>query len=229
MKRFLALACLAVTACGISTTRLQPTIDDLEYPPLNEVRSAELGDTIVSAGRVYTYDGIDLQNEVTAGDGFLTPNMVVPPQKLRAEIESKSWIFYRGKAEIGFPTSGMNESQGGLAISKSSGSLQVWAGAVNSGRMAKPNNEPVYRKMKVRVAVRDGFQQELIYNGRSRNNVKFLYREVQDDMLRAPFSQNVQYDLTTNHIVGFKGARIEILSASNTTLRYKVLARFRGN
>jgi hypothetical protein len=73
---------------------------------------------------------------------------------------------------------------------------------------------------------RPQFRQELIYNGKIGNSVKFLYREFRGDLIRAPFSQEVQYDLGEGTVIGFKGARIEIVSSSNRSIQYKVLKTF---
>jgi hypothetical protein len=72
----------------------------------------------------------------------------------------------------------------------------------------------------------NSFQQELIYNGRSGDTLKFLYREISDNYLRNAFTQDVQYDLRDGKILGFKGARIEIIEANNRFLKYRVIASF---
>ena len=70
-------------------------------------------------------------------------------------------------------------------------------------------------------------KQQLIYNGRVGNFVKFLYREVSEGTyLRLPFTQEVQYDLKEGIIIGFRGARIEILDATNRRITYKVIKHF---
>ncbi len=70
------------------------------------------------------------------------------------------------------------------------------------------------------------FRQELIYNGKVGNNVKFLYREFSGNLMRSPFTQEVQYDLNEGNVIGFKGARIEILESSNRFIKYRVLKMF---
>ena len=58
--------------------------------------------------------------------------------------------------------------------------------------------------------------QQLIYNGRINDSVKFLYRELSEGkLMRAPFTQEIQYDLKKGNEIGFKGARLKILEASN--------------
>lgn len=69
-------------------------------------------------------------------------------------------------------------------------------------------------------------QQTLIYSGRIGNRITLGYREFSNDMARPAFNNDVTYDLDESKILGYKGARIEVLNASNTELTYKVLADF---
>ena len=70
------------------------------------------------------------------------------------------------------------------------------------------------------------FRQELIYSGRVGDTVKFLYRELKDGYLRAPFTQEVTYDLKESNVIGFKGARMKVIEATNTKIRYQVTKTF---
>lgn len=70
------------------------------------------------------------------------------------------------------------------------------------------------------------FNQYLIYNGRSGNSVKFLYREFIGDLNRVSFQQEVSYDLNIGEIIGFKGARFKIIEANNVQLKYQVIETF---
>jgi len=76
------------------------------------------------------------------------------------------------------------------------------------------------------VSSQTNFVQELIYNGRSGDTLKFIYRELSDHMLRAAFSQEVQYDLSQSAEIGFKNVRIEVIEASNTSITYRMLSNF---
>lgn len=71
------------------------------------------------------------------------------------------------------------------------------------------------------------FKQEFIYNGKVGNSIKFIYREFSNDLARPSFTQDIQYDLNESTLVGFKGLKIEILSATNTLIKYKVLSHFK--
>ena len=72
----------------------------------------------------------------------------------------------------------------------------------------------------------ESFKRELIYNGKSGNTLRFLYRELSGSTLRYPFSQEVQYDLADGSVIGFKGARVQVESATNTKIKYKLITNF---
>ncbi|BCO30733.1 hypothetical protein TspCOW1_08360 [Thiohalobacter sp. COW1] len=76
------------------------------------------------------------------------------------------------------------------------------------------------------VQYQDNFIQELIYNGRVGNNLKFIYREFSNDTIRPAFSQDVQYDLNESNIIGFKGLRLKVINATNTEIEYILLNNF---
>lgn len=67
------------------------------------------------------------------------------------------------------------------------------------------------------------FRRELIYSGISQGTVTITYKEFKDDLARPAFSQELRYDLNQGREVGFRGARFEILEATNSMIRYRVL------
>jgi hypothetical protein len=72
------------------------------------------------------------------------------------------------------------------------------------------------------IFVRGSFKQELLYNGRTGTTVRFTYREYKDDFARPAFFQDLTYDLNESKTIGFRGMLIDILEASNSTIRYIV-------
>lgn len=72
----------------------------------------------------------------------------------------------------------------------------------------------------------NSFQQSLIYNGKIQNKITLGYREFSGEIARAAFSNEVSYDLSDSSTLGYKGARIEVIKATNTEITYKVLSGF---
>lgn len=72
----------------------------------------------------------------------------------------------------------------------------------------------------------NSFQQTLIYSGKVGERITLGYREFSNNAARPAFSNSVDYDLSQSKILGYKGARIEVISASNSEIVYKVLSGF---
>jgi hypothetical protein len=66
----------------------------------------------------------------------------------------------------------------------------------------------------------------MIYSGKSNNFIKFSYREFTDDFIRNSFTTDVSYDLSESNIIGYKNFKAEIIEATNTKLKYKIISSF---
>lgn len=66
------------------------------------------------------------------------------------------------------------------------------------------------------------FRRELLYTGRAGNQITLMYREFKGDMARPAFTQQLQYEASSNAIIGYQGARFRIISATNTEVTYEV-------
>lgn len=72
------------------------------------------------------------------------------------------------------------------------------------------------------------FSQELIYLGRSGDELSFKYREFSGSLARPAFSADLTYDLSESQTIGYRGARIEIIEAGNQQIRYRVQNHMKG-
>ena len=73
-----------------------------------------------------------------------------------------------------------------------------------------------------------GYLRELSYTGAASRVLRLSYREFVDDFSQPRLSQEATYDLSASgptRIV-FKGAEVEVLSADNAGIRYRVLSGF---
>lgn len=66
---------------------------------------------------------------------------------------------------------------------------------------------------------------EIIYSGRSNNLIKILYREFGDEAARPLFYQDLVYDLSESGIISFRETKIEVIEATDSLIRYRVLER----
>lgn len=56
------------------------------------------------------------------------------------------------------------------------------------------------------------------------DNIKILYREYFTQINRPGFSIELEYDLSDKNIINYKNFSIEILSATQHSIQYKVLS-----
>lgn len=81
--------------------------------------------------------------------------------------------------------------------------------------------------------LRDSFKREVVYQGKIGNKIKISFQEFYANngvfMIRDSYTQNIEYELDSNGeaLIGFKGIRIKVLSATNLTIKYKVLKDFK--
>lgn len=72
----------------------------------------------------------------------------------------------------------------------------------------------------------NSLQQTIEYAGRSGDVLKFIYSEFTNGLARQAFTREFQVDLKQGNIAAYKGAVIEIESASNASITYKVVRNF---
>jgi hypothetical protein len=66
------------------------------------------------------------------------------------------------------------------------------------------------------------YKQELIYVGKSKDTIRLSYREYINDMARPAFHQDLTYDLAESREIAFRDLRIEVLEATNSTIKFFV-------
>jgi hypothetical protein len=72
----------------------------------------------------------------------------------------------------------------------------------------------------------NSLQQTLEYAGRNGGILKFIYTEFVNDLARPAFTREFQVDLGQGNVAAYKGAVIEIESATNASITYKVVRNF---
>ena len=81
-------------------------------------------------------------------------------------------------------------------------------------------------KVKLQGIAADAFQQTLIYSGKVGDKINIGYREFSSNVARPAFNNDVEYDLKDSTTIGYKGALIEVLEATNQSIRYRVIRNF---
>jgi len=72
-------------------------------------------------------------------------------------------------------------------------------------------------------------QKTIEYSGKSGSTLKFIYSEFEDNMARDAFTREFQVDLNEGNIGAYKGSVFEIIEATNSSIKYKVIRHFPWN
>lgn len=135
------------------------------------------------------------------------------------EIRMSVQRFYKGKPYDDYPIWGMYRLEAGSKVSL------VLRNEDEADLTVKPlGTLPLQRKRELAPADDKPFRRELVYTGRSGKTISILYREFSGDLARPAFTQQLQYDIEQDAVIGYQGARFRVLSATNTELTYEVLS-----
>lgn len=220
---------LALVGCATPPPIQPPELQFTDHPALNVESTAEIGETLVAKGKVYVFEGLELLERVT--DNGIAREYVVDPNSMRLErFDGQGNRFFVPAIDAYFvndKTFGRRvRPSNAFMVLKRDGSLELqgYYDLTTAGKITPA--APRYKVGKIIDRARPNFRQELIYGGRVGNQIKLTYREFSGDLIRPGFTQEAQYDLSTDQTVGFKGVRIAVISATNTRLTYRVLKSF---
>ncbi len=100
----------------------------------------------------------------------------------------------------------------------------VCAVATTGGKACSDNVQ--FSRSKRISSSNNSFKQTLIYSGKIGRKLNIGYREFLNDRSRPAFSNEVEYDLKESNLIGYKGAELEIIKATNRSIKYKVIRNF---
>ncbi len=238
-----------------------PDSEDVYFPSLNEETAAEIGDALISKARVCSYKAITLSKPIEhyGKDKGWDFKLVIPAGILYAIGENFQGTFFEYPDTLTFQ--GLNYYQkvryqenirGGVVISSSDGiQTMIWFSDNPSIYDCATDTTPPfsYKDINKVIWLNDSFKRELVYNGRSGDTIRFMYREFScSDCKLAPdapqlfasterltsgvektyyarpaFTQEIVYDLDIGKTIGFKGAMFKILKADNQEIQYTVI------
>tara|TARA_B110000438_G_C15813056_1_gene650622 strand:- start:406 stop:1182 length:777 start_codon:yes stop_codon:yes gene_type:complete len=246
------LTSCSTTNSNLDWQRMPVTLDTdiLNFPELETITEKSLGDTLVvkgiqTKGPAYRIVKTILMKEIDLSE--LLCGMPGCPY-VSLDINQEAFVEFTDIVT--------NKSDGTIATAECAGPFNSFSSTINgtikanmrtgshyiclgndgkyrvtnrySNRNAMPgtiSKDSIERTIKT-VVSEASFKQELIYNGRLGDGLKFIYREFSGDMARPAFTQDIQYDLKTSNIIGFKNVKLEVISATNTVIKYKVISNF---
>jgi hypothetical protein len=215
MKKILILiALLMMTGC--TTVRLNGTntfIKTVDYPEVGKMITVYVGDHMVQKGSIFEENVLRVRKSI---DGTLydIPAEIYP----QIGFDEKQ-DFY---SAVGVVRGGLSDPVRALALKKEDPAKLC----VITVFGASACYEGDFERQKQVSESGNSFQQTLIYSGRVGNKINIGYREFSNDKARPAFNNDVEYDLSSSNIIGYKGALIEVLNADNSSITYKLIRNF---
>lgn len=205
-------------------THYSPSISG--YPTIGEVNTVEVGESLVWKDKQTTIPAIDIEQviEHTAENlGKKFTWTLLSGRYIEKGKDAFGRFYEAPKGNLLAGGQPLN-SEGGIYVTDSAPQKTEIYALSNDGRPLSYARDGIpFTKSFHQKRDELSLKKELVYTGISQNAVSILYREFKEDIARPAFSQNLKYDLSESKIVGYRGARFEIIKATNQGLTYKTL------
>lgn len=221
MKNLLViLAALPILSCGVLPHEdVAPITRDISLPENDVVSEVRLGEGMLESGRIVMVEGFRLQNDVPIFDGIVRSG-----EYHQNGVRGTNKVFEHsdgsGTGIVGASSGAPSEAK--PYIDSETGYL-CFLGYLSTSFCSDDVRPDVVQLEKYTA---DSFIQELIYTGKVGDRIRFTYREFMNRMARQAFTVDVEYDLSESNIISYQGATVEIISATNQSITYKVLEHF---
>lgn len=220
--RIIAVLALAAALAGCAAPKFNysPETKAFSEPAIGDVVAANVGDKMLSQGFSVRQEVIEARDTFPIGLSHIVGVGVY----VKTGDDNEAEYFFpkpgdgggklsRTSAFFDLPSSLMLKKDGTVCV------ITIMAQTVcgKSGQMERKKIDSVTAR---------SFQQTLIYSGKIGNKINVGYREFSADLARMAFNNNVEYDLSESKTIGYKGAEIEVIEATNRFIKYRVIQNF---
>ncbi len=223
MKKAVLLAGTVALLAGCTSPKYNytPKTESYSEPPIGSVNTAYVGDSLIKQGVAQKVEGLKITAPARVSWGY-----TVTPGVLKKTGDDSSADYYLPTGGVGSANvdkAVLADMWQGIMVKKSNNALCV---ITVFGATTCEINMPI-EKINLNVSGDSAFQQALLYNGRVGNKINIGYREFSSNTARPAFNNDVEYDLSESRLIGYKGAKFEVLDASNQSIKYRVISNFR--
>lgn len=190
----------------MAVTDVDTTARAIDEPPVGEVRNVELGERLVYQQDVQIVRGRKVDGVARGQNGPF------PVDMSGMYVRANGGKYYCGQMVLRDPLN--NGRVHNVCLTDTEFRATGVPFTETEAIVQKPTN----------------IQRILEYAGRDRQTLSVFYKEytetVDGAFIRPAFTQEFKFDMNEGRVIGVKGARIEVLKATNTGINYKVLAHF---
>lgn len=226
------VALLMGSGCTVITEKdmrkfseVKQTPELVNYPKLNEIVTAEIGESLIKKEYRILIPSIELKNSAKFKILLQNGEVTLSPGSYNLSQEDSGGALYT-TSQSGKDLSGRVRAEIKNSIyipyadpTKMEGCVAAGIPDQFCGRLENAIIEKSYKE----ISFDNSFKRELVYVGISKNVISVFYKEFKNDIIRPAFTQEIKYDLDEGKIVGYKGSRFEIIKADNLQIQYRVL------
>jgi len=223
MRLIISVAAIScIVGCTSVKNNYMPEYVNISEPSLGSVNVKGIGDELLKQGKYREHDAIKVLYPTKIGWW-----QTVHPGYFLKMGEDIDNIFYRiggaGEQSGYVQKSGIAAPFNNLMVKNK----KLLCGIISDGTtVCDGNTSGSFEFTKVPIISEDVVQRTLFYNGRVGNKVNIGYREFSGNIARSAFSNSVEYDLSESNRIGYKGALIEVMDATNQNIKYRVISNF---
>lgn len=211
-----------VTACASPQNNYVAPSEQFSRPPLGEQVTVGVGEEMLSQGNLTYVDGLVVDTPISIG-GYTFEGGFYPQSG-----DDENYTYHRFAY-----MNGGNENLGVLrknfivdppsSIRAEKDGSQICVVTVFNLATCRERD---FSRIQKSVSNNNAFQNTLLYSGRVGDKINVSYREYSGNMARPAYFNEVEYDLTESREIGYRGALIEIIEATNRSITYKVIRNF---
>lgn len=233
---FLSVIVFLVGGCATPSPRMTRTYSGIQhpsstvdYPASGETRTAEVGESLIWKVNQTTIPAIDIEQPIIHPTENLGKNFVITllPGKYVQRGRDATGFYYMGeKGSLlvdGEPLTALGVGMGLYVNGQDFSKTEIFVLPTDGRPLLYPKNGIPFKSSFYETQNKLSFKRELVYAGVSQNVASIIYREFKDDFARPAFSQEYKYDLSEGRMVGYRGARFEILKATNQGITYRTV------
>ncbi len=212
-----------LVGCASPKYNYMPSSEPISEPPVGTIATAQVGDVLIRQGTLAEQEVMHVTGDHSLGllGSYTITNGVYA--KTGEDAESNYYATNSTMTGAGrLDRSALADPTKAVQAYKASRKLC----GISVFNASACTTSAEYRFDKVPVASANSFQQSLIYSGKVGNRVRIGYREFSGNLARPAFNNEAEYDLSESKVIGYKGARLEVLEATNELIRFKLLANF---
>ena len=207
-----SISMIFLSACASVNRNYVPEVKKCDFPQLNV-------QTTVYVGEEMLIQGTELRGKVL--------NVKQPVDGVCYDINAGKYPIVGSDAKKyyfslhdGVTKAALCDPAEGLYVSKKD-DKQICVVTIYGGTACY---DAIFDIKDYNVVSADHIQRTLIFSGKKGNTVEFMYAEKSG--LQTLMTHNVSYDLSKTSVIGYKGARIQIISCTNESITYIVLKNF---